>query len=63
MTPRRRLFNFAIDEDLAEGLKAIKDRDGVSEAEQARRGIRMWLESKDVGVKPKPERKRASKKK
>jgi len=53
---RRRLFNFAIDDDLAQGIKAVKDRDGISEAEQARRAIRDWLESKGV---MKSERKRA----
>jgi hypothetical protein len=42
----RERVNFWIDPDLAEGLKAIKDRDGVSEAEQIRRGIRLYLESK-----------------
>ena len=39
-------MNFWIDPDLAVGLKAIKVRDGVSEAEQIRRGIRLYLESK-----------------
>jgi hypothetical protein len=55
---RRRLFNFAIDEDLAIGLKAIKSRDGISESEQARRALRTWLEAK--GVIEKAERKRAA---
>jgi hypothetical protein len=45
MSPRRRLFNFAIDDDLAAGLKAIKARTGVSESEQVRRAIQTWLES------------------
>ena len=57
MSPRRKLFNFAIDEDLAEGLKAIKERVGISESEQVRRAIRMWLESE--GEMNKAERKRA----
>ena len=55
---RRRLFNFAIDDDLATGLKAVKDRDGISESEQARRALRAWLESK--GVMKKAERKRVA---
>jgi hypothetical protein len=42
---------------LAEGLKAVKVRDGIAESEQIRRAIAMWLESKDV---VKTERKRAS---
>ena len=45
---RRKLFNFAIDDDLADGIKAVKERDGISEAEQARRAIRRWLEQKGV---------------
>ena len=40
-----------IDPELAEGLKFVKERDGVSEGEQIRRGIRLWLESKGVKVK------------
>ena len=44
-------MNFWIDPDLAEGLKVIKTRDGVSEAEQMRRGIKMYLESKGLKFK------------
>jgi len=56
----RKLFNFVIDEDLAAGLKAVKERDGISEGEQARRAIRAWLEAKGVlSPAPKSGRKRA----
>ena len=49
MTPRiRKLYTFPIEADLALGLKAVKAQEGISEAEQIRRGIRMWLESKGV---------------
>jgi len=59
MTPRiRKLFTFPIDDELSEALRHIEERDGVSKAEQIRRGIRMWLKSK--GVEPKTERKRAA---
>ena len=44
----RKLTNFRIDPDLAEGLKAVKERDGVPEGEQIRRAVRAWLESKGV---------------
>ncbi len=47
MTPRK-LQNFYLDPELSEGLKAVKDRDGISEAEQVRRAIREWLEKKGV---------------
>ena len=41
-----------LDEVLGTGLKAIKERDGVSEAEQIRRGIKLYLESKGYPVNP-----------
>jgi hypothetical protein len=47
-----------IDPELIEALRAIKERDGIAESEQIRRGIQMWLESK--GRKPKPAPRRAS---
>ena len=42
MTPRK-MYTFYIDADLAAGLKRIKGRDGVSESETIRRGLREWL--------------------
>lgn len=56
MTPATKTFTFAISPELKEGLQTVKDRDGISEAEQIRRAIGMWLESKGV----KTDRKRAS---
>ena len=47
-----------VDEVLATGLKAIKERDGVSEAEQIRRGIKLYLESKGYEMKPSTKRAR-----
>ena len=44
----RKLTNFRIDSDLAEGLKLIKERDGIPEGEQIRRAVRAWLESRDA---------------
>ena len=55
--PDRKRVNFYLDADLGEGLKAIKERDGVSEAEQIRRGIKLYLESKDYKM-PRPRAKR-----
>src|SRR6185295_7121143 len=40
---RRKLYTFWIDGDLAQGLKAVKERDGISESEQIRRAIRTGL--------------------
>jgi hypothetical protein len=54
-----RLTNFMIEPELSEGLKLIKERDGISEGEQIRRGIRLWLDSKGVKVKKAADRPRA----
>jgi len=43
---------FYLDPQLSVGLKTIKERDGISESEQVRRAVRMWLESKGLRVKP-----------
>jgi hypothetical protein len=47
VTPRR-LYNFRIDPELDAGLKAVKERDGISESEQIRRAILEWLQKKGV---------------
>ena len=36
---------FMIDADLARELRQVNERTGMSDAEQVRRGIRLWLES------------------
>ena len=46
-----------MDPQLHASLKAIKDRDGVSEAEQMRRGIKLWLDSKGYKLKAQKGRK------
>ena len=52
MSPRiRKLFTFPIDADLDNGLRKVEVRDGVSKAEQIRRGLRMWLMRQGV-IKP-----------
>lgn len=61
VTPRRK-YSFYIDDYQANGLKTVKERDGVLESEQIRRAIRKWLESKGIKKAPKPARgKRAGK--
>jgi hypothetical protein len=47
---------FRLEEDLVEGLREIKERDGIPVSEQVRRALRAWL--KERGVQ-KTERKRA----
>jgi Arc/MetJ-type ribon-helix-helix transcriptional regulator len=56
MTPQK-TFTFTLPDGLKVGLQTVKERDGISEAEQIRRAIRLWLEGR--GVKVKAERKRA----
>jgi hypothetical protein len=52
MSPRiRQLFTFPIDAELLDALRVLEARDGISKAEQIRRGIGMWLKSKRVPVK------------
>lgn len=57
MTPRKR-YSFWIDDEQADGLKVVKERDGVLESEQIRRAINEWLEKK--GVRKKTKRPRAA---
>jgi hypothetical protein len=55
----KRPYTLKIDPELLDALKAIKERDGISESEQIRRGIRLWLDQK--GVKPGRQRKGGAK--
>ncbi len=48
MTPKKQPYNVKLDPELIAALREIKIRDGISESEQIRRGIRLWLESKSV---------------
>jgi Ribbon-helix-helix protein, copG family len=41
-TPKQ-AYNVKLDPELIAALRAIKQRDGISESEQIRRGIRLWL--------------------
>jgi hypothetical protein len=52
------MMSFELDEDLVEGLKALKDRDGIFVSEQLRRAVKMWLESKGAAPTPRKPRSR-----
>ena len=52
MTPKKRPYNVKLDPELIDALRAVKARDGISESEQIRRGIRLWLASKGVEKSP-----------
>ena len=56
------MVSFFLGSDLGDGLKAIKDRDGIPVSEQMRRGIQMWLESKGYRVKRTQKRKGGTRK-
>lgn len=43
MSPRSKLFSFAITEQLKSAMRRLKDRDGISESEQARRALEAFL--------------------
>jgi hypothetical protein len=47
-----------IDDRLMEGLRAVKERDGIPVSEQLRRAVEAWLREK--GVEVKADRKRAT---
>lgn len=56
----RSRYNFWIDDSQREGLRAVKERDGVLESEQIRRAIDAWLVEKGI---TKTERKRPASRK
>jgi hypothetical protein len=47
MTPRQR-YNFFMESEHHEALKAIKERDGIPESEQIRRAIADWITKNGV---------------
>ncbi len=57
MTPRKR-YSFFIDDELEAGLKALKRRDGMPEAEAIRRAVAEFLKRKGIKTQ-KAGRKRA----
>ena len=46
------MYSLRLHPELAGLLKALKERDGIPEAEQIRRSLRLWFESKGM-LKPK----------
>lgn len=59
MSPRTRV-NFYLDQELLVGLKALKTRVGVSEAESVRRAIAEYLERHGTPTEKKAAPRRAS---
>ena len=50
MSPKE-LTAFRVDADIMEGLRRVKDRDGVPLSVQVDRALRAWLEDKGVALK------------
>ncbi len=44
----RRRLTFWIDDELADALKRVKERDGIPEAEQLRRALKSWFKHKGL---------------
>jgi hypothetical protein len=49
MTEKRR-YTFWINTTEAEGLKAVKEAEGIAESEQVRQAIRDWLRKKRITI-------------
>jgi hypothetical protein len=50
MSPKE-LTAFRVEADIMEGLRRVKDRDGVPLSVQVDRALRAWLEKKGVSVR------------
>jgi hypothetical protein len=46
------MYALRLDQNLADLLKVVKERDGIPEAEQIRRALKAWFKQKGV-MKPK----------
>ena len=51
MSPKE-LTAFRVEADIMEGLRRVKDRDGVPLSVQVDRALRAWLDKKGIAVKP-----------
>jgi hypothetical protein len=51
MMASKELTAFRMDRDLMEGMRRVKDRDGIPLSVQIHRAVEHWLVSKGVGIK------------
>ena len=56
----RKTYTFWIELEQADGLKALKERDGIPESEAIRRAIDAWLRTKGITTEKRTERPRAA---
>jgi hypothetical protein len=54
----KKMYTFAIDPEAHRWLKVIKEKEGIPESEQVRRGIALWLKSRGVKLKSAPRTKK-----
>jgi len=52
---KRKLAVYRMEPELLEGLRLVKERDGLPITWQVRQAIRAWLDSKGVAAKAAPE--------
>ncbi len=62
MTPRKR-YSFWINDVQADGLKAVKAAEDITESEQIRQAINDWLRKKGVTSKKAPNRRAGTQRK
>jgi hypothetical protein len=48
--PKMKPYTFKLDDAMRRAMQFIKERDGVNESEQIRRGLKMWLAEKGVSL-------------
>ena len=53
MSPKE-LTAFRVDQAVMDGLRRVKDRDGVPLSVQLDRALRAWLKKQQIGIKPAP---------
>ncbi len=51
MTSKTKQTAFRLESEILDGMKVVKDRDGVPISNQVRLALRAWLKSKRVNVK------------
>jgi predicted DNA-binding protein len=47
MAPQKKRFEFGIEQELIDRLESLKARTGLSLAEQVRRAVEMWIETRE----------------
>ena len=48
--PSKHRITLTVGGDVQMLLRTVRERDGTSEAEQIRRGLRLWFQSKGFGI-------------